>query len=126
MGALCEEGIAADDKAPDFAVEFVFVPQPGRDGMLGVVIADLPTVCLLTAPPVLLLLSETTDVAAVLVGALIVATLGRALGGLEDGFSSAALDTVTLATAGSFWVTWGLCLLPAQPLLAETGGLILL
>jgi hypothetical protein len=43
--------------------------------------------------PVLLLLSETPEVAAVLAGAPIVATLGRALGGLEDGFASAALDT---------------------------------
>jgi hypothetical protein len=43
--------------------------------------------------PVLLLLSETPEVAAVLAGAPIVATRGRALGGLEDGFASAALGT---------------------------------
>lgn len=128
MGALCKEGIAADDKAPDFEVELFFVPPPpGRDGTLPEVLADLPTACLLTTPPVLLLLSEIPEVAAALVGALIVATLGRALGGFDDGFASAAFDAVTLATAGSFRVTWGLCLLaPTQPLLVEAGGLILL
>ena len=41
----------------------------------------------------LLLLSAIPEVTAVLVGALIVATLGRALGGFEDGFASAAFDT---------------------------------
>lgn len=125
MGALCKEGIDVDDKAPDFVVELVFVPQPGRDGTPAEVLADLPTACLLTTPPVLLLLSETPEVAAVLAGAPIVATLGRALGGLEDGFASAALDTPPLVTAGSFGVTWGLCLEPT-PLLVEPGGLILL
>ena len=43
--------------------------------------------------PVLLILSEIPEVEAVLVGALIVATLGSNLGGPEDGFTSAALDT---------------------------------
>jgi len=126
MGALCEEGIAADDKAPDFEVELVFDPPLGRDSMLDEVLADLPTACLLATPPVLLLLSEIPEVAAVLAGAPIVATLGRALGGLEAGFASAALDTATLATEGSFGVTWGLCLLPTPLLLVEIGGLILL
>lgn len=119
MGALCKEGIAADEIAPDFVVELVFVPPPGRDGTPAEVLADLPTACLFTPPargeksvlgllsvnynrtklrtvihvPVLLLLSETPEVAAVLDGAPIVATLGKALGGLEDGFASAALDT---------------------------------
>jgi hypothetical protein len=39
--------------------------------------------------PVLLLLSEVAEVIAVLVDDLIIATLGRALGGFEDIFSSA-------------------------------------
>jgi len=95
--------------------------------MLDEVLADLPTACLLATPPVLLLLSEIPEVAAVLAGAPIVATLGRALGGLEAGFASAALDTATFATVGSFGVTWDLCLLlPTPLLLVETGGLILL
>jgi hypothetical protein len=51
MGALCKEGIDVDDKAPDFVVELVFVPQPGRDGTPAEVLADLPTACLLTTPP---------------------------------------------------------------------------
>lgn len=38
--------------------------------------------------PVLLLLSGIPEATAVLVGALIVATLGRALGGFKDGFTS--------------------------------------
>lgn len=41
--------------------------------------------------PVLLLLSETPDVTGMLVDDLIIATLGRALGGFEDIFASAAL-----------------------------------
>jgi hypothetical protein len=49
--ALCKEGIAADDKAPDFVVELVFVPPPGRDCMPTEVLADLPTACLLNTPP---------------------------------------------------------------------------
>lgn len=127
MGALRKEGLAAEDKAPDFEVELFFVPPPGRDGTLAELLADLATACLLTTPPVLLLLSAIPEVTAVLVGALIVATLGRALGGFEDGFASAAFDTATLAAAGSFRVTWGLCLLPpTEPLLVEAGGLILL
>jgi len=40
--------------------------------------------------PVLLLLSETPDMTAVLVDDLIIATLGRALGGFEDILASAA------------------------------------
>lgn len=96
MGALCKEELAADDKAPDFDVELFFVPPPGRDGTLAELLADLAIVCLLTTPPVLLLLSEIPEVTAVLVGALIVATLGRALGGFEDGFASAAFDTALL------------------------------
>jgi hypothetical protein len=38
--------------------------------------------------PVLLLLSEIPEERVALVDGLIVATLGRALGGLEDGFAS--------------------------------------
>ena len=40
--------------------------------------------------PVLLLLSETPDMTDVLVDDLIIATLGRALGGFEDIFASVA------------------------------------
>jgi len=40
--------------------------------------------------PVLLLLSETPDMTAVLVDDLIIATLGRAQGGFEDILASAA------------------------------------
>jgi hypothetical protein len=50
-GVLCKEGLAVDDKAPDFVVELVFVPPPGRDGTPTEVLADLPTACLLTTPP---------------------------------------------------------------------------
>ena len=51
MGALCKEGIAADDKAPDFDVELVLDPPPGRVSMLAEVLAELPTACLLATPP---------------------------------------------------------------------------
>jgi len=46
--------------------------------------------CMPIHAPVLLLLSEVVEVIAVLVDDLIIATLGRALGGFEDIFSSAA------------------------------------
>lgn len=125
MGLLCEGGTAADEKATDFEVELAFVPAAGRDCMLAEALADLPGACLLATPPVLLLFSEFPEVAAVLAGALIVATLGRALGGLEDGFVSAAPGRAPLPAVGSFRVIWGLCLLPTLLLLDETGGLIL-
>lgn len=51
MGALRKEGLAAEDKAPDFEVELFFVPPPGRDGTLAELLADLATACLLTTPP---------------------------------------------------------------------------
>ena len=52
--------------------------------------------------PVLLLLSEIPEVEDVLVGAFIVATLGRALGGLEDGSTSAALVTAFSSRKNKF------------------------
>lgn len=111
----------ADVKAPDFENELDFVPPTGRT--LAEVLAVLPAACLLTAPPVLLLLSEVAEV--MLVDDLIIATLGRALGGFEDIFSSAAPGKFTLAVAESFTLTWGLCLAPTPPWLVETGILIL-
>jgi hypothetical protein len=45
---------------------------------------------MLVYAPVLLLLSETPEVTAVVVDDLIIATLGKALGGFEDIFASAA------------------------------------
>lgn len=126
METPCKGEIAADGKAPDFEVEPDFVTPRDREYMLAEVLADLPTACLLTTFPVLLLLSEIPEVTAALVGALIVATLGRSLGGLEDGFASAAPCEATLEAVGSFEVTWGLSLPPTPLWLVETGCLILL
>lgn len=108
-------------KGADFEIEMDFVPP--TDLTLAEVLVVLPAACLLTTPPVLLLLSGIPETVAVLVDDLIPATLGRALRGFEV-FASAAPGNFTLAAIGSFGVSWALSL-PRTPWLAETGALIL-